>query len=347
MKRKYLIVFILMLIIISFTGCFLIPPVNDTAEWTVMVYLDSDNNLESVGIEDINEMEMAGSTSEVNIVVQVDRIPFSVLASNNEGFADDTSNGDWTTTRRYFILQDNDPVQINSQLLGDLGELNMGAPQTLIDFATWVADAYPAKKYLLVIWNHGGGFRGISSTLSKDIAWDDTNGGDKITMPELESALSAIHAQLGKKIDIIGMDACFMAMTEVAYQIKDYADFFVSSEESEPSKGWPYDSILGQLTSNSSITPKQFSEDIVDHYIFSYPFNNVTQSAIDLHYMDILAGQLSDLSQAIINDVSTPKIKYIIASVNNQYYIDYDFIDLYDFCCKLLIQTNYFRIILR
>ena len=145
MKCKYLIIFILMFIIINLTGCFLIPA-NDIAEWTVMVYLDSDNNLEGVGIEDINEMEMAGSTSEVNIVVQVDRIPFSILASNNEGFADDTSNGDWTTTRRYFILQDNDPVQINSQLLGDLGELNMGDPQTLIDFATWAADAYPPVK---------------------------------------------------------------------------------------------------------------------------------------------------------------------------------------------------------
>jgi len=340
MKNKYTIIIVLLILSLTLTGCFLFPPINNTAEWTVMVYLDSDNNLESAGINDINEMEMIGSTSDVNIVVQVDRIPYSVLDSNHEGYADDTSNGDWTTTRRYFINQDFDPIQINSQLMSDLGELNMGDPQTLTDFASWVAVNYPANKYLLVIWNHGGGFRALSSNLTKDIAWDDTNGGDKITMPELESALSAISTQFGKKIDIVGMDACFMAMTEVAYQIKDYADILVTSEESEPYDGWPYDSILGQLVSNPLMSSGQFAADIVDEYIFSYPGYNVTQSAVDLSYMDTLAGQLSDLALAIMSDSLTLKSKYVLASVSSQYYSDYDFIDLYDFCNKVLFYSN-------
>ncbi len=338
MKNKYVIIFFLLILSVSLTGCFLFPPIDETAEWTVMVYLDADNNLESVGIDDINEMEMVGSTSEVNIVVQVDRVPYSVLASSNQGYADDTSNGNWTTTRRYYVTQDFNPVLINSTLKIDLGELNMGDPQTLVDFANWAANNYPAKKYLLVIWNHGGGFRSLN--LAKDIAWDDTNGGDKITMPELEDALSMISAQIGKNIDIVGMDACLMAMTEVAYQIKDYADILVTSEESEPEGGWPYDTILSQLVSNSLMSPKELATDIVDKYIYSYPFSNVTQSAIDLSYIDSLASQLSNLALAIMSDSLTPKSKYILASVSSQHYGDYDFIDLYDFCNKILIYSN-------
>jgi hypothetical protein len=339
MKYKYAIIFVLIILSISLTGCFLFPSIkNDTAEWTVMVYLDADNNLESAGIDDINEMEIVGSTTEVNIVVQVDRIPYSVLASNNQGYADDTSNDNWTTTRRYYITQDFDPVLINSQLKSDLGELNMGDPQTLVDFANWAVTNYPAKKYLLVIWNHGGGFRSLS--LTKDIAWDDTSGGDKITMPELEYALSAISAQIGKKIDIVGMDACLMAMTEVAYQVKDYADILVASEENEPGDGWPYDTILGELMGNPLISSEQLAVDIVDKYIFSYPYGNVTQSAIDLSYMGTLAGQLSNLALAIMSDSLTPKSKYILASVSSQYYGDYDFIDLYDFCNQLVTYSN-------
>ena len=338
MKVKYAIIFILIILSISLTGCFLFPPRDNTAEWTVMVYLDSDNNLESAGIDDINEMETAGSTTEVNIVVQVDRIPYSVLAANNEGYADDVSNGNWTNTRRYYITQDFDPVQINSQLKSDLGELNMGDPDTLIDFANWATINYPAKKYLLVIWNHGGGFRSLN--LAKDIAWDDTSGGDRITMPELEYALSAINAQMGKKIDIVGMDACFMAMTEVAYQIKDYADILVTSEESVPFNGWPYDTILGELAGNSLISSEQLAVDIVDKYIFSYAYNNITQSAIDLSYMDTLAGQLSNLALAIMSDSSTTKSKYVLASTSSQYYGDWDFIDLFDFCNQLLTYSN-------
>ena len=337
MNNKYAIIFILIILSISLSGCFLFPPKSNTVEWTVMIYLDSDNNLESAGIADINEMEIAGSTTDVNIVVQVDRIPYSVLASNNEGYLDDTSNSNWTTTRRYYITQDNEPYIINSQLIGDLGELNMGDPQTLVNFVSWAANNYPAKKYLLIIWNHGGGFRSIAYT--KDIAWDDTNGGDKITMPELEYALSAINAQIGN-IDIVGMDACLMGMTEVAYQLKDYADILVASEESVPFNGWPYDTILEELTGNPLISPGQLAADIVDKYIYSYPYNNVTQSAIDLSYMDTLAPQLSNLALAIMSDTLTPKGVYIDAAYSSQYYGDPDFIDLYDFCDKIFDHSN-------
>ena len=136
MKVKYAIIFVLIILSISLTGCFLFPPRDNTAEWTVMVYLDADNNLESAGIDDINEMEMVGSTGDVNIVVQADRIP---------GY--DISNSDWTNTRRYYIAQDFDPVQINSEF-NDLGELNMGDPQTLIDFTDWATINCPANRSL-------------------------------------------------------------------------------------------------------------------------------------------------------------------------------------------------------
>jgi len=328
MKYKYAIIFVLIILSISLTGCFLFPPRDNTTEWTVMVYLDSDNNLESAGIKDINEMEMVGSTTDVNIVVLADRTP---------GY--DISNSDWTNTRRYYISQDSDPMQINSQF-NDLGELNMGDPQTLVDFATWAVTEYPAKKYLLVIWNHGGGFK--SFTHAKGIAQDDTSGGNIITMPELEYALSATSAQMGKNIDIVGMDACSMAMIEVAYQIKDHADILVASEELEPGDGWPYETILAQLVANPTMSSAQLAINIVNKYIYSYPSNEVTQSAIDLSYMDDLAGRLSSMADAIKSDTLTSKNAYLNAAYFSQHYRDYyhDFIDLYDFCNQLLAYSN-------
>jgi len=336
MTKRYFILISAVILIAITAGCGGVAPLNaNLPEWTVMVYLDADNNLESAGIDDINEMETVGSTSDVNIVVQLDRIPYSVLNSNNEGYTDDISNDDWTNTRRYFITQDYDPSTINSQLISNLSEQNMGNPQTLISFAKWAVNNYPAKKYLLVIWNHGGGFR--FTGLSKDIALDDTSGGDIITMSELEYALSAISTKMGKKIDIVGMDACFMAMTEVAYQIKESTDILVTSEESVPNDGWPYDSILAQLVANSIMTPQQLATTIVDKYIDSYiGSDNATQSAIDLSYMDTLAAQLSDLALSIVNDTLTPKANYIDASIHAQYYRDYDFIDINSFCYKIL-----------
>ena len=141
------------------------------AEWTFMVYMASDNNLEGAGIEDLNEMETVGSSKELNFIVQVDRA---------EGY--DTSNGDWKGAKRYRMEKDEDTAIVNSPELADMGEINMGDPSTLADFIIWAYDNYPAKRYFLDLWDHGGAFWGI--------CWDDSEGnGDPITMTELSEGL--------------------------------------------------------------------------------------------------------------------------------------------------------------
>jgi len=96
--------------------------------------------------------------------------------------------------------------------------------------------------------------------------------------------------------------------------------------------------------SNPLISSGQLAVDIVDKYILSYPYGNVTLSAIDLSYMDTLASQLSNLALAIMGDSLTPKSKYILASESSQYYKDPDFIDLNDFCNQLLVYSNSFEV---
>ena len=321
-------------------GC-VIPPTPNQAKWTVMVYLDADNNLESFGIQDINEMEMVGSSNEVNIVVQADRIPFDVLDSIGQGLYDDDSNNDWTGTRRYFITQDMDPDIIHSSIKGNLGEKNMGDPETLKNFAQWAMQNYPAERYMLVIWNHVGGFRSID--LARDIAWDLTSMNDRITMSELEEALNFIKGQAGQNIDIVGMDACLMSMVEVAYQIKDSAQIFVSSEASVPPEGWQYDCVLQELVSNPGQSSQSFASAIVSCYYDQYfaSGNSVTQSAIDLTTMDALASQISSLAQAIINDTSTARAAYRDAGNASQFYTGsgIDYVDLKDFVTKLPVYT--------
>jgi len=73
-------------------------------DWLFMVYLDADNNLESAGIDDLNEMEVAGSTDRVKIVVEMDRA--------ERDFDDDTSNGNWTGAKRFYVTEDADQAII-------------------------------------------------------------------------------------------------------------------------------------------------------------------------------------------------------------------------------------------
>jgi hypothetical protein len=86
-----------------------------------MVYLDGDNNLESCAIDDFLEMSSVSSTAGVNIVVQFDRIPSYSSAYD-----------DWTTCKRFLVTPGMTPTPANA--LTDLGECNMGDPNTLSDF---------------------------------------------------------------------------------------------------------------------------------------------------------------------------------------------------------------------
>jgi len=152
--------------------------VSGVKSWTFLVYLDADNNLEAAGIDDFNEMEQVGSTDDVNIVVQMDRI---------SGY--DTSNGDWTTCRRYYVDQDSDPAVINSTMVEDLGEVNMGDGQTLRQFIEWGVANYPAAQYAIVLWNHGGGWKTLEARKPKACCWDDTDGYDCLYTKEFGQAI--------------------------------------------------------------------------------------------------------------------------------------------------------------
>jgi len=225
---------------------------NSAANWTFMVYLDGDNNLEDSAIDDLNEMELAGSTDEVNIIVLLDLLE---------------ENGSWV----YYVTHDEDMDTINSSVILTLSEANMGDPETLIWFANWSVSNYPAENYALVLWNHGSGWK-LRVPPTKGVCWDHTNGNDHLTSPELQYALSSIQSLIGRDLDIIGFDACLMGMEEIDYLINAsmYSAIRVGSEEIEPGEGWPYDNILINLTANSSMTPEELGEEIVRDYIDYY-----------------------------------------------------------------------------
>lgn len=281
-------------------------------DWTFMVYLDGDNDLEGAGIDDFLEMSSVGSTADVNIVVQFDRVP---------GY--DTAYGDWTDCRRFLITPGMTPSPGSEAQ--NIGEVNMGDPATLTTFVEWTIANYPANHYALVLWDHGSGWKGDTAT--KGVCWDYTSAGDRITSPELKAALAAVYAHTGVILDIVGFDACLMAMLEVGYQIKDYADIMVASEDAEPWDGWPYDPILLALTANPAMSASALATEIVNDYVASYILIE-TQSAVALS-IGTVASATSDLARSIINAGVWGEVTTARGSVAQFY--DADYIDLYHF----------------
>jgi hypothetical protein len=301
---------------------------NDKAQWTFMIYLAGDNNLSAAGMKDIGEMRAVGSTDDVNIVVEFDRI------------------GNAHETKRFHIQQGgaNEPEW-------SLGVTDSGDPNVLLDFLEWVAENYKAERYALVLWNHGSGWapdamdaiaqevkavnwnvregaQRSGSTLGRVLfrttlqeifkvpkaqeraICSDDGTGHSIDTVELGKVLVKAKDLFGQKLDLLGMDACLMSNLEVAYQARDCVKYVVASEENEPNDGWPYDKVLDYLVKNPDATTADFAAHIVDEYVKFYvkqEIDPVTQAALDLGQLSSLTGPLDVLSGALIPGMAQAK----------------------------------------
>jgi hypothetical protein len=317
--------------------------------WTFMVYLDADWCFEipgdipsgpiylmpppptiipgeQLGYQEMNEMETIGSTSNVAIIVQIDRY---------YGGAD-----------RYYIAKDNDTSRITSPVLQTLGEVNMADPVTLTNFINWTNFWYPADRLLLVMHDHGQGFLGCMR---------DETSGDEMSMTELKTALSTATTAIGKKIDVIGFIACLMQMTEVAYQIKDYGRVLIASEEvmyaaldnGEINAGWPFDTILANVTAAPSMDGKTLARVVIDRFKeFFLLYSNYidrapTISAIDLMYPNFLGAYLDSFAGILINKLNPNLTAFIqdCRSRSQQFYFT-PYIDLYNFTQSMYASTD-------
>jgi len=256
------------------------------ANWTVMVYVNAKNNLEKYGLLNMNQMEMIGSTDKVKIAVELGRMSTY-----------DSSDGGWKGERRYIVQKDNDPNHISSPVLQQFDKADMGDWHHLVDFVNWAKKAAPAQHYMLIVWNHGSGWDFASQGVwVRGISYDDETG-NHISTPNLGNALAAIG-----KVDVYGSDACLMQMAEVGYQIKDYTDVIVGSEETEAGDGYTYNTILGPLVAQPDMSALDLAKVTVKSYGDRYAGTGVgaTQSAIVSADLPKLATLLDGWTKAVM-----------------------------------------------
>lgn len=331
-------------------------------KWTVAVWVAGDNNLESFGETDLGEMKSVGSTDDVAVVAQFDRM------------------GD-EQTRRYVLRAG---TSLEDDTVAELGETNTGDPAVATDFFTWAFGEWPSEKRLAVIWNHGSGIdetdiyarvatrglrieRGLktngdaiprarvrevassghrravfATTLdkavnSRAIAYDDT-ARDFLDNEELKRVLTQVTQNVGGRIDVLGFDACLMNLVEVSYQLRGTVDNVVGSEEVEPGDGWPYDGVLNELAASPDLTPRDAAKQFVQKYMESYRGDEtVTQSAVDVSRVESVAEATSAFADACVPLVesSTQFGTFSKAVKNAQRFRMKDFADLGDLCARI------------
>ncbi len=273
------------------------------ADWTVLVYYGGDNNLEPGILNDLDEFEVAGgSTDQINVLALVDRSP---------RFSD--SNGNWHTTRLFRVTEDrtgdyNDPrvfpPTIDSPMLADLGELDTGYGETLAQFLVWGVTQYPAENYVIAIGSHGAGWRGVVTDSTQE-----DNTSSILSIPELQQAFGRALAAAGRdQFTLLINDACLMSSVEYYAGVAPYFAYSLASPEVVVDPALDMTAFLNTLKTGGDLDTAALGKKLVDIYITqdirkrrTADIGYMTHALTDLDNFDPVVNAV-EVFAALVND---------------------------------------------
>ena len=254
---------------------------NDGTDTVTVLILMNGSDLESEygeATEDLTEMVKARKGDRMNVLVETVgtrkwNAKYGISSRRSE---------------RYLIT-DSGLKLVDSSL----GQLDTTVPATLSDFIRWGAANYPADRYILILWDHGGG-------PVYGFGYDEyQNYDDSLTIDEMQTALR----DGGVYFDLIGMDCCLMSSLEVCCALYEFCDYTLLSEDFEPAIGWSHTGWLNALGNNPAISTPELAKIVIDDSVNACERNleedgGTTLALMDQAYMKLLYAAWVDFAYA-------------------------------------------------
>lgn len=300
---------------------------------TVLIYicgadLESKNQLATGDIEEI--LKISGQPEDVNIVIETGGASswsskYGISSSNLERWHVENKN----------IVRD-----------ASLTYASMGLTSTFQSFLEYGLKNYPANRTGVVLWNHGGGMRGV--------CYDEKKNDDVLKASEVYNAVGGALSNCGmsgQKLEWIGYDACLMQVQDIAEKNSKYFNYMIASEESEAGYGWDYDTWVDDLYSKKST--ETILKAIVDGFISdnggaSSSSGDQTLSYLTLSYASAYKTAWENMAAQLLNKVTTSNRSsfnsMITGSVKHFADSDYDYFctfDAKDFVNKLAANSTF------
>ncbi|MBF8186645.1 peptidoglycan-binding protein [Nonomuraea sp. K274] len=357
---------------------------DEPAEWNFMVYMAGNNNLSDAAGRDLEELRAVPEFNGVRVTAFVKQQDSGGRARHMEIGAGGSPD-----------LIEELPPPVDS-----------GDPLTLLRFVRWAVAHAPARRYALVIWNHGGGWTPddldqlYTQVRGRTVRHDAENGyirrtprmtaeeepafselarltetpeitkalfttslGEVLKLPggqdraiasddgtlhsldtiELSNVMRRIHDDLGRPIDLLGMDACLMSNLEVCYEIREHVGTVVGSEELEPNEGWPYTPILSAMAANPRMDGRELGRIIVDEYVRSFrgTRQTVTQCAVDATRIEEFMREFETLAAGLRQQVrGNRSVVDSVQSVVTRFHVDRSLVDLRTLCLALVVDSR-------
>ena len=295
--------------------------------WLIMVYLAGDNNLTEEMVLSLQDLKAEGPPKDNVVVAQFDP---SGSGLETQRYVFEPHSGSARTSGNAGSLEDHRDQTFDGY------EVNTGSAEALTEFITWASRYGENRNWMLVLSGHGGG-------TSEDFLLKDENAFDALSIDELAIALRDARTKTGKTIDILGMDACFMSMGEVAHRIRDYAHILVGAEGLEPAFGWPYRRLLaGAKAQPAYLNPERLAGVIVREYVDHYADYDRTAgrsadlAAIDLRRLTPVVETFAALVTELNRLDAAGHNTLLLAHWYAQTYKFDQYVDLWDLCEQMM-----------
>ena len=269
------------------------------AAWTIMIYMcgsdlesgydGSSTHASSAGLAtlDIKEiLSVPNQPSDVNIIIETG----GARAWKSDYSISSTKLG------RYHVA--------NQKLVKDaeLTQAAMGAEATFESFLKWGLESYPAEKTGVVLWNHGGGMRGV--------CYDETTVGKDDPLLTSETTTAFKNAIGNQKLEFVGYDACLMQVQDIAEKNSAYFNYMIAAQESEAGEGWEYNTWVDDLYAKKStnVILKAICDGFISAYESSYGSqyaNDQTLSYLDLSKMSAYKTAIENIADEVGNGIKS------------------------------------------
>ena len=266
------------------------PQIPTEPERSVLIYMAGENNLSSFADQDLTEIK-EGSKSlkdNQNLIVYVDN------------------------TKKPYMARVKDGVLVDSV---DMEESSSADPTVMENIIRQMRTKYPAKSYGMVLWGHCTGW--LITNDSIPYAGTRAYGVDQkpksywMNIPSMARAIAKGMNQ--EKMKFIFGDCCNFGSIEIAYELRNAAEYIIGSPAEIPDPGAPYEEIMPDLFSQNDNFYQALIDDYYNHYIkafkedFNY-FYNRTPGDLDGYSEPLSAirtSALEELAQATANLLST------------------------------------------
>lgn len=300
-----------------------VPPVARPVHkpWTLLFYICGDNDIldASVGVT-FADICSVGSSPQFHLVVQCDRRLGAQRYVLPEGPSENPPcDTKFATTR-----------------------VNTGDPREAINFLQWGIEQAPSDRIAVIFSGLGinpayvaellipqeartGTLTATNDRIQErlfSICHDQTSF-DALEAHELSEIFDPIVKQLGRPIDLFGLDLGVAAFAEIGYQLQGLADLLVASQRPLPDAGWPYQAILQSFSASladGDVEPQDLARLLVDCVADRFPEKeyDVRMAAIDLTNIESVARALDTVSLAIMQNLGNVHVLDAIRSAGKK-----------------------------